>query len=214
MGKSKVRTLLTACVMIMLCAAMIVGGTYALWNDKVEVNNHLSAGTLKVSLQRTYLEKYTLGDDMYMTKTTDDTIAPATANIFGMGSEVVVPTSYYAARLKLTNDGDVAIDYEIKVVVKNDSDKELAKQVKVFIGEGEIGNVTYDEGKYLATETDGNVTLTQFTIRNGFIDKTQTEKVFWVKIVFENRHDNNAAQNKQAKFDLLVTATQRTTQTT
>lgn len=214
MGKSKVRTLLTACVMIMLCAAMIVGGTYALWNDKVEVNNHLSAGTLKVSLQRTYLEKYTLGDDMYMTKTTDDTIAPATANIFGMGSEVVVPTSYYAARLKLTNDGDVAIDYEIKVVVKNDSDKELAKQVKVFIGEGEIGNVTYDEGKYLATETDGNVTLTQFTIGNGFIDKTQMEKVFWVKIVFENRHDNNAAQNKQAKFDLLVTATQRTTQTT
>lgn len=214
MGKSKVRMLLTACVMIMLCAAMIVGGTYALWSDKVEVNNHLSAGMLKVSLQRTYLEKYTLGDDMYMTKTTDDTIATATANIFGMGSEVVVPTSYYAARLKLTNDGDVAIDYEIKVVVKNDSDKELAKQVKVFIGEGEIGNVTYDEGKYLVTETDGNVPLTQFTIGNGFIDKTQTEKVFWVKIVFENRHDNNAAQNKQAKFDLLVTATQRTTQTT
>lgn len=214
MGKSKVRTLLTACVMIMLCAAMIVGGTYALWSDKVEVNNHLSAGMLKVSLQRTYLEKYTLGDDMYMTKTTDDTIAPATANIFGMGNEVVVPTSYYAARLKLTNDGDVAINYEIKVVVKNDSDKELAKQVKVFIGEGEIGNVTYDEGKYLVTETDGNVTLTQFTIGNGFIDKNQTGKVFWVKIVFENRHDNNAAQNKRAEFDLLVTATQRTTRTT
>ena len=211
MGKNKVRTLLMACVMIMLCAAMIVGGTYALWSDKVEVNNHLSAGTLKVSLQRTYLEKHTLGDDMYMVTTTDNTIAPTTANIFGMSSdECVVPTSYYAARLELTNKGDVAIDYEIKIVVKSDSDKELAKQVKVFIGEGEIGNVDYDEGRYLATEADGNVTLTQFTVGNGFMDKPQTKKEFWVKIVFEDRLDNNDAQNKQASFDLLITAMQKT----
>lgn len=214
MRKSKVRTLLIASVMITLCVAMIVGGTYALWSDSVTVNNHLSAGTLKVSLTRTYLEKYTLGTNMYMQTTTDDTETSTTSNLFGMSDgEHIVPTSSYAARLKLTNSGDVAIDYTINIVVKSTSDKDLAKQVKVAIGRGEVGSVVYGEWKYLATEIEGVVTFTQFTVGGGTLDRTTTEDEFWVKILFEDRSDNNAAKDKEAEFDVLIEATQKTTPT-
>ncbi len=215
MRKSKIRTLLMSCVMIMLCAAMIVGGTYALWSDSAIVNTHLSAGSLKVGLTRTYLEKHCLGDDMYMTNETDDTVksftAPTTENVFGMSDEeFVVPTSYYAARLKLTNNGNVAFDYTISIKVGNTSSKDLAKQIKVYIGTGAVGNVTYDEGKYLATEVDGNVDFTQFTIKTGVMDGEQQEAEFWVKIEFVSDANNNSAMLKEANFDLLVTATQKT----
>lgn len=212
MRKSKVRALLIASVMIALCTAMIVGGTYALWSDSVTVSNHLSAGTLKVGLKRTYLEKYTLGANMYMQTTTDDTETSTTANIFGMAEdERIVPTSSYAARLKLINMGDVAIDYTINIVAKNTSDEDLAKQVKVAIGYGEVGGVTYGEWKYLATNDGESVNFTQFTVGGGTLDGTQTEKEFWVKIVFEDRTDNNAAKDQEASFDVLIEATQKTT---
>lgn len=221
MGKSKVRTLLMACVMIMLCAAMIVGGTYALWSDNVNVTNHLSAGTLKVSLYRTYYEKHTLGDDMYMTdEPNSETVnfsESTTANVFGLrDNELIVPTSSYAARLKLTNDGDVAIDYTVKIVVDgNKSSKDLAKQLKVYIGTGEANNVTYDAGRYLATEDDENgVQYLTYAVYTGVMDKNVTEKEFWVKVVFEDRNDNNDAKSKEVYFDLLVEATQKTTQAT
>lgn len=212
MRKSKVRALLIASVMIALCTAMIVGGTYALWSDSVTVSNHLSAGTLKVGLKRTYLEKYTLGTNMYMQTTTDDTETSTTANVFGMADdELLVPTASYAARLKLINMGDVAIDYTIKIVAKDTSNKDLAKQIKVAIGYGEVGSVAYGEWKYLATDDGETVNFTDFTVGNGTLDSTQTEKEFWVKIIFEDRTDNNAAKNKRASFDVLIVATQKTT---
>ena len=63
MGRSRLRTLLVTSVVIMLCAAMIVGGTYALFSDSVEVTNHLVAGTLKVKLERIDLEQWRLDED-------------------------------------------------------------------------------------------------------------------------------------------------------
>lgn len=213
MGKSKVRTLLMGCVMIMLSAVMIVGGSYALWSDSVSVNTHLSAGTLEVTLARTYLEKYTLGEDMYMTTTTDDETVENVENLFGMEEgELIVPTSSYAARLKLTNAGDVAIDYTIKVKTNSEtSGEDLAKQVKVYIGYGEAGSVVYQEGQFLATEEDGVVSFTEFVIGNGVMDATVTSTEFWVKIVFEDLPENNSAKEQELYFDLLIEATQKTT---
>lgn len=229
MGKSKIRTLLMSSVMIMLCAAMIVGGTFALWSDNVTVNTHLSAGTLDVQLTRTYLEKYTLNPNTkYMQKTTDINEAPTTDNadidnIFGITEgELIVPTSYYLARLKLINRGSVAIEYTINIGTKDDSAKELAKQVIVYIGTDDAtaeDGVAFGTGKYLATEADGNVNLASIQVESGYLDATTTEKAFWVKIEFvngteENGIKNNSAQNKTANFDLLVEATQKTAQAT
>lgn len=214
MRKSKIKTLVLASVMIMLCAAMIVGGTYALWSDSVTVTNHLSAGKLDVKLERTYLEKHMLGDDMRMTDTTNSDVVnfseSTTENVFGIGSnELIVPTSSYSARLKLTNEGNVAVDYTVKIIVKDNSGQDLAKQLKVSIGNEENGNVTYDEGQFLASEGNDGVEYLTYTIAGGSMYTTATE--FWVKVEFvDDDAINNEAQTQEVFFDLLVEATQKT----
>lgn len=224
MREGKVRTMLLASVMIMLCTAVIVGGTYALWSDHVIVNNHLSAGSLKVELKRTYLEKYALNDKMYMARTIDSNETSTTANMFGMNDdELIVPTSYYAARLKLTNVGNVAIDYTINITVDKNSDAELAKQVIIHVGDNQKAiydekkgysmNVNDDDCNHLAKKIEnGKVDYLTYEAGSGYMDKNQKEKEFWVEIMFENLANSdiqNKVQGKCVKIDLLINAIQK-----
>lgn len=207
MGKSKVRTLLVACVMIMLCAAMIVGGTYALWSDKVTVENHLTSGTLQVKLERISLTKTYLDDETgYLVTTGPDTTIvdftdtnTADDNVFGIEDEKVVPCSEYEAKLRLTNNGDVAFTYDV-IIKLNSASNALAEQLKVYI-DGE------DKGTLDQYAVDGKAVISTQTMA-----KNDTAKEFTVKIQFINDNDiNNDAQNKEVKFDLLVNAVQKTT---
>ena len=207
MGKSKVRTLLVACVMIMLCAAMIVGGTYALWSDNVTVENHLTSGTLQVKLERisltkTYLDNetgylVTAGPDTTMIDFTDTNTADD--NVFGIEDEKVVPCSEYEAKLRLTNNGDVAFTYDV-IIKLNSASNALAEQLKVYI-DGE------DKGTLDQYAVDGKAVISTQTMA-----KNDAAKEFTVKIQFINDNNiNNDAQNKEVKFDLLVNAVQKTT---
>ncbi len=206
MGKSKVRTLLMACVMIMLCAAMIVGGTYALWSDNVKVENHLTSGTLQVKLERisltkTYLDNetgylVTAGPDTTMIDFTDTNTADD--NVFGIEDEKVVPCSEYEAKLRLTNNGDVAFTYDV-IIKLNSASNALAEQLKVYI-DGE------DKGTLDQYAVDGKAVISKQEML-----KNDSAKEFTVKVVFVNDDDvNNDAQDKEVKFDLLVNAVQKT----
>lgn len=217
MGKSKVRTLLMACVMIMLCAATIVGGTYALWSDNVQVKNHLSAGTLNVELKRTSLTKtYLDGTTGELIDFTDDTEVDFSgsttenaenSNVFGLNDygtkteEKIVPNSAYAARLKLINNGDVAVDYVVKIDLTSTSN-DLASQLKVQVADGD--GTLVDKG-YLSQYTKNGSAEIYF----GSLAKGGSAE-FTVKITFESGKDNNKAQSQTAEFDLLVEATQKT----
>ncbi len=207
MGKSKVRTLLVACIMIMLCAAMIVGGTYALWSDNVTVENHLSSGTLQVKLERISLTKTYLGNETgyLVTAGPDTTIVDFTDtntaddNVFGIEDEKVVPCSEYEAKLRLTNNGDVAFTYDV-IIKLNSASNALAEQLKVYI-DGE------DKGTLDQYAVDGKAVISTQTMA-----KNDAAKEFTVKIQFINDDDvNNDAQDKEVKFDLLVNAVQKTT---
>lgn len=207
MGKSKVRTLLVACVMIMLCAAMIVGGTYALWSDNVTVENHLTSGTLQVKLERISLTKTYLDDETgyLVTAGPDTTIVDFTDtntaddNVFGIEDEKVVPYSEYEAKLRLTNNGDVAFTYDV-IIKLNSASNALAEQLKVYI-DGE------DKGTLDQYAVDGKAVISTQTMA-----KNDAAKEFTVKIQFINDDDvNNDAQDKEVKFDLLVNAVQKTT---
>lgn len=218
MRKSKVGSLITACIMIMLSATIVVCATYALWSDKVEVYNHLVAGKLEVKLERTYLKKHTLDSDGYMTDSentqTVDFTTSTNENFFDLtDGDRVVPTAYYEAKLVLTNVGNVAFEYAIQITTKDASDEALAKQVKVYVGTGEIGNVAYDEGRYLANDDNGILQFLTYEVATGLMDETQNTKAVWIKLEFENRGDNDEAQSKTASFDLLVEATQKTART-
>ena len=56
----KQRTVLLAALTLMLCLALIAGGTYALFSAQFEMTNHLQAGELKVALERTHLKAFAL----------------------------------------------------------------------------------------------------------------------------------------------------------
>ena len=207
MGKNKVRTLLVACAMIMLCTAMIVGGTYALWSDNVKVESHLTSGTLQVKLERISLTKTYLDDETgYLVETVPDTTIvdftdtnTADDNVFGIEDEKVVPGSEYEAKLRLTNNGDVAFTYDVIIKLNSESNA-LAEQLKVYI-DGE------DEGTLDQYTVDGKAIISTQTMA-----KNDTAKEFTVKIQFINDNNiNNDAQNKEVKFDLLVNAVQKTT---
>ena len=208
MGNSKVRTLLMACVMMMLCVAMIVGGTFALWSDSAKVENHLTAGTLKVKLERISLAKTYLDNETgYLVTTAPDTTIvnftdtnTADDNVFGINNdEKVVPCSVYEAKLRLTNNGDVAFTYDV-IIKLNSASNALAEQLKIYIDGDDKG--TLDE-----YAVDGKAIIATQTMA-----KNDAAKEFTVKVEFINDNDvNNDAQGKEVKFDLLVNAVQKTT---
>ncbi len=207
MGKSKVRTLLMSCVMIMLCAVLLIGGTFALWTDSAKVENHLVAGKLKVKLERISLTKTYLNNETgYLVTTDPDTTIvdftntnTANANVFGIDNgEKVVPCSQYEATLKLSNNGDVAFSYDVIIKLTSASNA-LAEQLKVYI-DGE------DKGTLDEYAVDGKAIISTQTMA-----KNDVAKEFTIKVEFVDDNDvNKDAQEKEVKFDLMVKAVQLT----
>lgn len=210
MGRSKIRTLLMASVMIMLCAAMIVGGTYAMWSDEVRLGNHLVAGKLDVKLERISLTKTYLDNATgYLVTESNANVVDfsdsesTTENVFGI-DELLVPGSAYEARLRLTNNGDVAFTYDVTVKLTSISG-DLAEQLKVYVSYGD-GDLEY-KGTLSQYSTNGLAVVSRSAMTSA-----DTAKVFIVRIEFDG-DGTNAAQNDEATFDLLVTANQETNQT-
>ena len=234
----KKRTLVLSCAIILLCTCIIVGGTYALLSESFNAHSHLVAGNLDIKLSRLNLIYPVLTDEGYLIfETIDDTKGEGATedgkdfsgasgeNVFGTGKEVLmVPGSYYQAAMKLANNGNVAFDYNVQVSLLDDNlsdaDREFAKQLMVKIYKCEKDLVfdreKPDESKPLmdfvgAEKTDITGTMT-----------TIGEAYFVVVVEFQNHpnegdpgydaaHDNNNAMKGEVKFDLVVTATQRTT---
>lgn len=203
MGKSKIKTMLLASVMIMLCAAMIVGGTYSLWTGNVTVENHLVAGSLDAQLGRTGLAKYTLNEKGGLSEVEDknyvDFSGSTPENVFGLGKdEKVVPCSYFEARLNLKNNGTVAFDFTVSIKL-NGQTNALAEQLKVTVNGKELGALSeFVEGSKLAVIHSGtlaNNSNSEFTVRITFIDDTNV---------------NNNAKEQKLSFDLIVDAIQNT----
>lgn len=218
MENKKIRTLLSASLLSMLGVAALVGGTYALFSDSAKVTNHLQAGNLNISLLRTKLTKTTIDNETgYMkTVTNEDTVDFSNAtssNIFGIEeNEFVVPTSSFVADLKLVNGGvnddftykaasTVAFKYSVSLSYSDLSDDELISQLKVTVTHG-----TTEVASKMLNEFDGS------TLFSGTMTKADRDTTFSVKLEFVNDTPevNNPAQDKQADFDLLVSALQLT----
>lgn len=217
MTGKKLRTLLMCTLSIMLCMATVVVGTYALFTDKVTLNNHLQAGTLEISLVRTKLTKTELtergyletselpdegnGKDFSSTNTTNE-------NVFGItDGTLVVPGSSYQADLKLTNGGSVAFTYLVELKIIEGGSTELAKQLRITAGKSE----TTPAPKMLSDVANGLIFDGEFAAPT---PETNTAVNFFVKVEFVNDTEtdaNNAAKNGEVKFDIVVSAFQKTT---
>ena len=196
------KILAISCVIIMLCTTIIVGASYALFNETVSVGNHLQAGNLDADLTRTNLKFAVLdtngvlvdhedGEDVDFTGTTNK-------NIFGLtGDQKIVPGSYFEAEMDLSNNGTVAFDYDVEIKILGESN-ELAEQLKVTVTTAN-GSETF-----MLSEING-----KYVVSSGrmYINSSAS---FTVRVEFVDGAANNDAQNQTCAFDLVVTAVQAT----
>lgn len=129
----------------------------------------------RINLTKTYLDDETgylvLSEDTATVDLTSSTTA--NVNVFGIGeSEKTVPGAYYDAKLRLTNNGDVAFSYEVIIKLTSVSN-ELSQQLKVYVD-------GVDKGYLSEYANDGEAIISTQTMA-----KNDSGKEFSVKIVFD-----------------------------
>lgn len=205
---SKTKKLFVAFATIILSIGLIVGSSYALFTDKISVGNHVNAGTLNVTLQRTKLTKTllqadgTFKDDV--NKSVVDFSNDTNENVFGFANgEVVVPTSVYTAEMTISNSSSVAFNYWIEIIPLSTSAQEFASQltVEVVAGSKTESGLLSNGSIFVGSETD--------VIGTVLVGPTNAQ-IFTVSITFENDTANNSAMNQEAAFDMIVHAVQVT----
>ncbi|MBO5327416.1 MAG: hypothetical protein J6A84_04785, partial [Clostridia bacterium] len=141
------RSVLLAVLTLVLCLALAVSGTYALFTDKVTLQNHMQAGELDVKLYRTKLVAKTLDPATgLLTQGTPNTTRvdfsnpdQNTQNVFGLtDSDVIVPECTYTADMLIVNETDVAFGYWVELVFNASGytaqkDLKLAEQLEVSV---------------------------------------------------------------------------------
>ena len=219
-SSNRKRSLIVSSSVILLCMAIVIGLTYALFTDQRNVFHHLQSGDLKISLWRTNLEKTGLQANGYLDTVSSDEIVdftdPTNRNLFDCANDKIVPGCKYVATMKLANLSDVAFGYWIEIVCTDQSKGEdLAKQLKVtvntdkddsaFVNDGLI--VRGENGGYigeLATKNDqSDPWSTTFTVTLEFVDSFIDENGL-------EYGDNNLAKNESLSFDVVVHAVQVT----
>ena len=219
------RVLLVSASVILLCMTIIVGVTWALFTDTEVVENHLQAGDLNITLERTKLESYSIDTTTgYLVSTTNNDVVnfsnPTGKNVFDLSTESkIVPCSSYTATMKISNNtatvsgnaqnSDVAYDYWIEIkldasglTVKEIEALKLDEQLKITVDSDELAepvSAMLSEGLTIGKSTDPIGTLAL-----GDSDE------FTVKMEFVDGANNNAAKTQKLTFDLVVHAVQRT----
>ena len=214
-GTNRKRALLVSSSMILLCMVLLVGMTYTLFTDEELVNNHLRAGTLDITLERTKLTSTYLTNEGFLDTVTDTEVKDfsnnKSENIFDVEGTVIVPGSKYEAEMKITNkakDGktNVAFGYWLEIDYKGDERIDLANQISVQLKvDGIERNVLLKNGLEIGDaehpigvlDTERNVTDV-FTVSIEFLDDRDAS----IDI------DNNDAQGDSVEFDLVVHAVQ------
>ena len=212
------KVVLASSLIIIVCAFVIVGMTFALFTDSVTVTNHLKAGSLDISLVRTNLEYSIINNDGELEAVTDDTEVDftefTTENVFGIDNSdvVIVPGSYFDAEMEIRNSGTIAFTYSVEMKLSGVSN-DLAEQLRVTVTHSD-GTVTT---KMLSELTEG------LPVAVGTSKITDTKQSFNIKVEFvddvvensglgegEEAMDNSLAQSQTAAFDIVVVATQAT----
>ncbi len=201
------RVLVVSGAIILLCMMIIAGMTFALFTDSKRMSNHLRAGDLEVTLTRTYLEYSVLDANgkMAVTKNTKNVnfTNSTKENVFGVDAKdlFIVPGSYFKAKMKVSNVGNVAFNYDVGIQLAGKSNA-LAEQLQVTVTRADGSSVT----ARLSEMANG------FTIQAGELIRGAGSQEFTVEVRFiDDTSINNAAQTQLSVFDLYVTAVQATT---
>lgn len=208
---SKKRSVLLSVLTITLSLALVAGGTYALFTDQVTLTNHLRAGTLDITLERTNLVSLSLDSEtgflVGRENPTDEDFSNADSkkNVFDMTDQtLIVPGCWYSAEMRITNNSDVAFGYWLEIVFDDKEDLEIADQLKV--------TVTTVNGTTETELSKSNGLIGSETAPIATLAKTGSQ-LFTVRVEFSDLDDeiNNSAKSQAVKFDVIVHAVQITT---
>ena len=212
------RALITSAAIILLCMAIIVGFTYALFTDGERVTNHLQAGSLDIALVRTKLTSTYLTKKGFLKTETNTELKDFTndknENVFALDKTVIVPGSEYVAEMMLVNGGidedgnidktksDVAIGYWIEIDYDGYKTLDLANQLQITVTTDDDTTIRLKDGLVLgsASKPVGILAVgetAEFTVSLKFLDDRKVSGI-----------ENNDAQGQEAYFDIVVHAVQ------
>lgn len=217
---TKKRSVLLSVMTLVLCLALVAGGTYALFSDQVTLTNHLEAGTLDITLTRTNLVTTSLdantgflvetenSKDIDFSKPYDPTDPNAeNENVFDIvDGTLIVPGCEYTAEMQIANNSDVAFGYWLEIVFDDTVDLTLAEQLKITVttvdGNKSISGMLNTSAGLIGKEADPVGVLAKggsalFTISVEFCDLDHSV--------------NNNAKGTTFNFDVIVHAVQITT---
>ena len=222
------RALLVSASVILLCMTIIVGMTWALFTDTVTVENHLQAGDLNITLERTKLETYSIDASTgYLVSTTNDKVEnfsnPTGKNVFDLTTtSKIVPCSSYTATMRISNNtatvtenkqnSDVAYDYWIEIKLKVDG--LTAEEIEVLKLDEQL-RITVNSEELTEPKTallSEGLTVGSSTAPIGTLTLGDSDE-FTVKMEFVDGANNNATKAQNLTFDLIVHAVQRTAPT-
>lgn len=205
----KMGALLSAAMLLMLCASLAVVGTYSLFTENVEVKNHLVAGTLELGLVRTAHEKVvcTADGDGVLKKVSvaseNVDLTTGDVNVFDLADgDYIAPGSTCTATMKIAGKGSVAFTYSVALRLENGTaaeNAELAGKLMVYVNgstEGKLLSECAGEDGYIVIGAGENTVVrkdasSEFTVRIEFLKDAANE-----------------AQGKEVRFDLYVYAEQ------
>ena len=201
-------TILFAFITLALTCGVLFASSFALFSESNNVGSHLQAGTLSAKLERIELRSFVFDDSGNAQELVDDTVKDFSgdnpSNLFGLDeTDKIVPCNAFTAKMRLTNEGDVAFGYWLTVKITEGKDTRLAEQLTVTVltdSNGENGaQATVKAGLPVGREEQPIAVVE----KNGFKD-------FTVMVEFENKEaaENNLAKGESVKFDLIVYAAQ------
>lgn len=203
----KKRSVLLSVLTLVMCLALVAGGTYALFSDGVTLKNHLKAGTLDITLTRTNLVTKSLHDKTGFLVGTEnpkdiDFSNPTDRNVFDITDDtLIVPGCWYSAEMQIANNSDVAFCYWLEIVFDDTANLALADQlnVKVTTAEGVTEAKLSESAGLIGSESDPI----------GILAKTGSQ-LFAIRVEFLELENsvNNAAKSQALDFDVIVHAVQ------
>ncbi len=206
MGRIK-RIVLLSMITLCFSVMMIVGGTFALFSDSQVVNNHLEAGNLDVGLHRVSYIAHQLDKDGVMKTSIEDTsdvdLNQNASKLFEVKN--AVPTSYYQATLRISNNGSTAFNYGLRILwEKTDKtsalEESFAKQIEITVTSSKLNSPKVFR---LADCVSNDVGL-------GYILKDGSAETVTVKATFVNDNNvNNDAMLATIDFDVQIYAAQK-----
>ena len=216
---TKKRSVLLSVMTLVLCLALVAGGTYALFSDQVTLTNHLEAGTLDITLTRTNLVTTSLNAETGFLVETENTkridfSKPwdpdhpelENENVFDIvDGTLIVPGCEYSADMEIKNNSDVAFGYWLEIVFDDTVDITLAEQLKITVTtvDGTTTGMLNTSAGLIGAEADPI----------GILAKTESA-LFTITVEFcDLDHSvNNNAKSKTFDFDVIVHAVQITTE--